>query len=53
MEPMAFHEPHFRYDGSGKRKGTTPLGLTDSRAFSQGSLDRSATLGFGTQSLWD
>ena len=47
------HERLFLYDGLAKREATSPLGMTDSRVFSQGGLARSATLGFGAQSLWD
>ncbi len=39
--------PHLRH------RVTTPLGLADTTRFSQGSLADSATLGFGSESLWD
>ena len=35
-----------------RQRATTPLGLADTTRFSQGS-SRLATLGFGTESLWD
>jgi hypothetical protein len=53
MEQGSSHEPHFLHDGLAKGGGHNPVGVDGFAGVFPGSLTRSATLGFGAQSLWD